>query len=254
MNCNQDIILIDNDIKYYFKYLEWDSDFFQKNSYYLDIESSQIGVSSKIKKEIKEKFNNSFITIKLNTNIEKDILYYLQDCGFNYIDTEVVLEYKKETETILNISKNVKVIKKVTNEGLPYESLGKAFTLTRFHSEKNIDNNKADLVWVNYLKNYKVSKDKYMYIAQIDGRIAGVILANQSNDIVTLFFVAVLEEFRGYGVGKILIKHVLDSFKEKTIRTETQVQNINALNYYINSGLSQIVYTSTVLHRWDNND
>jgi len=136
------------------------------------------------------------------------------------------------------------------NIDLPYEELGSVFSSTRFHTDTNITNSKADDLWINYLKNYRISEDRCMFTAEINEKIVGVILVNVNGEIATLFYVAVLHEFAGRGVGSELIEYVFDNFKKFIIKTETQIQNFNALNYYINNGLSKIENTLTVLHRW----
>ncbi|MCF6330700.1 MAG: GNAT family N-acetyltransferase [Sulfurimonas sp.] len=251
MSFSNDIVLRDKEICYYFKYLDWDSEFFNRPSYFLDIKKSNLLVSNLIKKEIQERLKSCFVTVKIDTCFNYEIVSFLQGCGCTYIDTEITLEYisDKSCEDKDTVNQ-VQVIKENKNEKLPYDELGKSFSLTRFHTDLNISNSKADILWTNYLKNYKLSEDKHMFSAKISGEFAGIILVNVDKEIATLFFVAVIEKFRGLGVGRVLINKALDYFKDYIIRTETQVKNIDALNFYISNGLSKIQKTSTVLHRW----
>lgn len=251
MSFANDIILEDNETCFHFKYLDWDSVFFDKPSYLLDISKSRLMSSEVIKIDIKNKLKNSFITFKIATDIDYKIVSFLQECGFYYIDTEVTLEYvNNKSNKDKNIINQVQVIKETKNEYLPYKELGKSFSLTRFHTDLNIDNTKADILWINYLKNYKLSDTKHMFSVKVENELAGVILINLDNDVATLFFVAVIEKFRGMGIGTVLINKAIKHFKNYIIRTETQVKNIDALNFYIGNGLSKIQKTSTVLHRW----
>ena len=247
MSC-KDIILRDNNIKFYFRYLEWDSCFFNRSSFYLDIDESNLGISEKIKSDIFKNFPDSFITVKLETQIKSEILIFLQDCGFYYIDTEVVLKSTQNRKR--EPTEGIKVVKNLKNVSLPYNKLGSSFYLTRFHSDPKIDDNKADLLWINYLKGYELCENKHMFSAQINGECAGVILVNLKDNEARLFFVAVLEEFRGLGVGKALINKLMEYFKSYTITAGTQVKNLGAMNFYIDNGLDKIAETSTVLHRW----
>lgn len=251
MKYDKDIIIKDNDICVYFKYLEWDSGFFKVNSYMLDLDQSNLKASSLVKSEIESKLKDSFVSVKLDTNSDFQIVSLLQDYGFKYIDTEVTLEFKdsclvKEK----GITNNVYVTKEIANANLPYKQLGDAFSLTRFHADTNIPSDKADELWVNYLKNYNLSERKHMFTAKVKDEIAGVILVDLNNKVATLAFVSIIDGFRGLGVGTVLINKVIESFPSYTIRTGTQVKNINALNFYISNGFSKIYKTSTVLHRW----
>jgi len=250
MNSSNDIIIKDEKSSFYFKYLEWDSNFFNKKSFLLDIEKSNLISSINIKNEINKKLKDSFISVKLDTNLNYEIASFLQDCGFYYIDTEVVLEFSNTIKPKLNLRDNLKIEKLNINKNLPYEELGSAFTLTRFHTDLNIDNSLADFLWINYIKNYKPSEDKYIFIAKINEEITGAILVNVNENIATLFFVVVLEKYRTLGIGKELIFNVINYFNGYVLRTETQIKNIKALNFYIKSGFNTIKNTSTVLHRW----
>jgi GNAT superfamily N-acetyltransferase len=250
MKLGNDIIISKGLAKYYFSYLEWDTNFFKKTSYMLDMNKSHLAVEESLIENINKQLKNCFVTVKLPTSINPDILYFLQQCGFYYIDTEVILQ----TNTKINfMTKNtVTIVQKNINENLPYQQLGQNFHLTRFHTDINIDNYLADELWIQYLKNYKISSTNLMFIAEVNNETVGVILVNidKSQNIATLFYVSVLKEFTGQGIGKNLINYVLNYCKNYTIRTETQIKNIQAFNYYIASGLNKINSTYTVLHRW----
>jgi ribosomal protein S18 acetylase RimI-like enzyme len=175
--------------------------------------------------------------------------------GFNYIDTEVTLRF--DNRNILSKKENYHIEDIVDNSNLPYVALGSAFSNTRFHSDVNIKDEKADDLWIEYLKNYKPSKNKKMFVAYDNINAVGVILVNIEPRIkeAMLFFVAVVPLHQSQGVGRIMINYVLRFLKKNdidVIKTETQVKNINAINYYIKNGFSIIDKVSTILHRWDN--
>lgn len=246
---NNDILIEDNDIYYYFKYLDWDSKFFGTNAYIVDIEKSQVGVSKKILKEISHQLNNAFVTCKLDTIISSEIINFLQTAGFKYIDTEVVLEYRNKNIKVKDNS--VVIVEKFeVNENLPYEELGSSFNLTRFHADENIIDIKADLLWINYIKNFEPDEKAHMFVAKVENKVAGAILVNLKDDIAYIFFVSILSDFQSLGVGTKLMNEIVKNFDNYTIRTGTQVKNIPALNFYIKNGFSKIFQTNTVLHYW----
>lgn len=232
----------------YFKYLEWDTDFFTKTSYLLDLSQSNFEPSQTAKSEIEKQFSDSFITAKIDTKLDDKYTYFLQQCGFYYVDTEIKLQ-----NTFLPQSEpsDVSVEELDSNAPLPLQELGEAFTLTRFHCDPHISSRQADRVWISYLKNFAPSDTKKIYAAKVNGEIAGVILATLNDHEAFLFFVAVLEPYRSKKIGSALMQQTIKMLgNEKPIYTGTQVKNIPALNFYIRNGFSKIVQTNTVLHYW----
>ncbi len=137
------------------------------------------------------------------------------------------------------------------NSTLSYKELGSTFSLSRFHLNAHISDKKADELWIRYLQNYQLSDDRHMFVAYIDDIDVGVVLVNVENYEATLFYVSVLKNFQGCGVGGALIHEILKYFDGFEIYTETQAKNIAALNFYIKNGFYNIDKTFTVLHRWD---
>lgn len=232
----------------YFKYLEWDTGFFEKTSYLLDLSQSNFEPSQTAKSEIKKQFVDSFITAKIDTKFDHKYTYFLQECGFYYVDTEIKLQ-----NTFLPQSEpsDVSVEELNSNATLPLKELGEAFTLTRFHCDSHISIRQADGVWVSYLKNFVPSDTKKIYAAKVNGEIAGVILATLNDHEDFLFFVAILEPYQSKRIGSKLIQQTIKLLGgKKPIYTGTQVKNIPALNFYIHNGFSKIVQSNSVLHYW----
>lgn len=239
-------------VKYvYFKYLEWDSSFFNKPCFLLDISKSNFEPCEELAKEIESKFRGAFMSAKIDTQSNYEIVYFLQKCGFYYVDTEIELKFDTN-ELILHQDSDIIIEEKAVNAGLPYSQLGSGFELTRFHTDINIQNNKADELWVSYLKNYEINSNHKMFVALSGGMPCGTILVNCCDEKSTVFFVSVLDNFRGKNIGSIMMCHVLDTLKNRNIYTETQAKNISALNFYIKNGFKKINKTITVLHRWNN--
>jgi len=252
MGYSKDIEIKAGDACYYFKYLEWDTAFFDKESYLLDPEKSTLTVSAAMKGMMEETFKNRFITVKLASDYPRELLDFLQSSGFRYIDTEVTLRYSKTLQDKASTDGNIKIIKLEENKDLLYQELGSAFSLTRFHYDVHIRSDKADLLWIQYIKNYRPSPTSHMFVARLNDETTGTILVNENkeNKTAVLFFVSVLEKFRDKKVGSALIKHVVRYFDSYELTTETQIRNIKAINFYIRNGFSLLAATKTVLHRW----
>jgi len=231
----------------YMQYLDWDSNFFSKKSYNLDISKSNFNPNKNFIESFENDFSDSFISIKLDTNYDYEYVKFLQECDFKYIDTEV--ELNLNNKVVYQDDDRIDIKRIGENFDLPYEELGSSFSLTRFHTDLNIDNNKADLLWIEYLKNFTPDKNKYIYIAKIEDRYIGVILVNILEKIVNISYIAVIEEYRSFGIGQKLIQKVINDFSDFEIKTETQVKNIKALNFYIQNGF-MISNTYSVFHRW----
>ncbi len=250
---SKDLVIESGKIKYYFSYLDWDSKFFNKPSYVIDTAKSYFcGSSKSIVEKIQTKFKNCFVTAKIDTSFDYEVLKELQNAGFYYVGTEIKLQYQKNIPIQKSqiTKQNIEIKKIDKNQFLPYEEIGVTFQHTRFHTDLNISMEKADDLWVQYLLNYTPDKNHFMYVARINTTIAGVILANKNKNQISLFYVAIRKECQGLGVGTKLICHVANQFNQYEIMTETQVNNIQAMNYYIKNNFTKIISTYTILHFW----
>jgi ribosomal protein S18 acetylase RimI-like enzyme len=233
----------------YMKYLEWDTQFFGKKSYILDIEKSNFTPNKKMINSLKSNFKNSFITVKINSNYDYKYIDFLQKCGFNYIDTEVELNIINNSIKNYLRKSEISIERLKDNIDLPYKKLGSSFSLTRFHTDLNIDNVKADLLWIKYLKNFIPNKNKYLYIAKVKNKIAAVALVNINNNNANLFYIVVIDKFRSLGIGNKLISTIKSDFNNYTISTGTQIKNIKALNFYLKNNFV-IKNTYNIFHKW----
>ena len=250
---NKDIIIKDGDAKYHFSYLDWDSNFFTRPSYSLNTDLSHFCKSSNsIEDQIQSQFKDCFVTAKIDTSFDYEVVKKFQTAGFYYIETEIKLKYQKNQsyQKVKRSKQNIEVYKLSENRNLSYAEIGSTFQNTRFHTDLNISMEKADDLWVRYLKNYVPDDNHFLYAAKVDNKIAGVILANKDQNQISLFYVAVKANYQGMGIGTQLIHHVASQFNEYEIVTGTQAKNIQAINYYIKNNFSKIISTKTVLHRW----
>jgi|SRR5208283_988015 len=252
MDLQKDIVLEDGDARFFFRYLEWDTRFFNRDSFILDAGMSRLKPSEKIRDLIAGRLQNSFVTVKIDSGIERDMLDFFQIADFKYIDTEIVLRFNNILRDRMVCQEGIELIEVRENENLPYEKLGSVYSLTRFHSDVHIPRQKADLLWINYIMNYKPSAYCHMFVAKYGGDVAGALLANETEDrkTVNLFFVSVIEHYRGKKIGSSLLDYVVRHFRGREILTGTQVKNIRALNFYISNGFTIIDATKTVMHRW----
>jgi GNAT superfamily N-acetyltransferase len=207
------------------KFLTWDSDFFNIPSYLFEDEKDL------------ENLPNGFITAKIDVNNQRLINELLKK-GFYFVNIEVGLEYVGK-----KISYNNPNIFEISdNKELDYEKLGSVFKFTRFHIDK-YTSNKADLLWIEYLKNFKPNEQNRIYAIKDDDRIEGVFLVKEN---CNLFFVSVIKQ--NIGLGSNLMNFLKSKYEY--IITETQLNN-PAINFYIKNGF-KIKENRMVLHRWEN--
>ena len=205
------------------KYLDWDSKFFGIDSYFFEDESDLLNLKK------------GFITAKIDIN-NQNLINKLLNKGFYFVNVEVVLEYKgdlveKKIENVIEIKEN---------KNLDYEKLGSVFKCTRFHLD-NHTKNKADLLWIEYLKNFKIDNKNRMFVIKLNNKIEGVFLVKENN----LFFVSILK--KNIGLGSKLIEFLKSKYNY--LITETQLNN-EAINFYIKNGF-KIKESKIILHRWE---
>ncbi|NQS99807.1 MAG: hypothetical protein HQ595_01885, partial [Candidatus Omnitrophica bacterium] len=166
----------------YFNFLPWDSDFFAKDSFIFEPEKSKIIPSASLARAFKGKFKNTFVTAKIDKSNKNKVFDFFYSLGFKYIDTEAVLKYchiqnkpaARNKEEIKGL-KGVKIEKVKKNENLPYADLVSAFNFSRFHKDAQIPKEKADLLWINYIKNFRPSVLNHIFIARVKNDVAGII-------------------------------------------------------------------------------
>lgn len=254
MGCSNRIVEFDGN-RLSLKYLSWDTMFFRRPSYLLDIADSVFDFSTGSSDNPGYHLDNSFITVKLNDDADsKKMLNKLQGFGFRYIGTELVLQNLGQNQaTILGkeeINHGVEFIEIEKNENLPYGKLGSLFKYSRFHLEQNIHDDWADEFWTDYLQSIHLNENKRIFAAMYLGEIVGIIFVQQTIANATLFFVAVLEEYRCLNIGSNLIAYSIERLKSENIVTEVYAGNVRALNFYLRNGFRKVTCSRIVLHRW----
>jgi ribosomal protein S18 acetylase RimI-like enzyme len=257
----QDIKLKDGRAVYYFRFLPWDTQFFNQKSYFLDVSKSLMMPSNKIRKKFKNRLRNSFVTAKVDTSCGSKTLGFLNSLGFKYIDTEVILRYvklenhRRQACILKNNDKSplsIKIIEAKNTYGLSYAELGSSFRYTRFHQDERIPKKQADLLWINYIRNYRVSAKRHLFIAKVKNKTVGAVAVEEDkkNKRLLLTFVAVIEGYRGKKIGSALLRPIFEKFQNHDIFVETQLKNKGALRFYKKNGFSILEEVKTILHRW----
>ncbi|MDD5246481.1 MAG: GNAT family N-acetyltransferase [Candidatus Omnitrophica bacterium] len=256
----KDLILRHNDCLFKFTFLPWDSDYFGVVSYLFDWRNSKIGSHFQGLGEFLAKGlpPDSFITAKIPSTEESTFLNLLIKCGFDYIDTGVILEMESCHLAASKKRASICEVKKMgsgTTRGIPYNELGSTFSFTRFHQDAHIPKNKARGVWINLFKNFVPKGDNAIFLAKHKDRIIGALLLKKSKlylrRYLEICFLSVLPDFQEKGAGAALIEAAVRTAARKRagLLVGTQFRNLGALNFYIKKGF-RIKETFVVLHRW----
>ena len=84
---------------------------------------------------------------------------------------------------------------------------------------------------------WQINPDGFL-VAEKNGKIVGFILsAKQSKDELRILMLAVKKEYRGQGIGSMLLKELLLKFPEvRRIYLEVKVENKKAIKFYKKHG------------------
>ena len=246
---NSDVILQDKGALYYFRYLPWDTEFFGLPSYSLEVAESNLVTTPTVASLIETQLSGAFVTAKIDTSMDYEIILMLLKSGFQYIDTEITLECRDLLKSS-RVRDSIVITKLEDNKRLPYIKLGSVYSLTRFHTDPRIESEKANQLWVNYLKNYVPDDRHQIFAAIVEKEVAGVILVDVAQSSARLSFVSVRNGYQRLGIGSLLIQEIIRNFKGMCLTVGTQIKNTKALNFYIQNGFTKILQTKTILHRW----
>lgn len=218
----------------YMRYLDFDTDFFEKPSFMIDLEKSHFTPKVEIENEFKKYFQDSFISMKATQTVKHELLIFLQECGLYFVDTEIKLKCKKPKA----VRNGLEVLVIDDIKELDIDAFDSVFGHSRFHIDTHIPKDKADEQWRRYLENFTVDDNHKIYLAIVDGRQAAYISAHIDQEEAYLFSVAVSEAFRGQGVGSDLIQSVLSELVSQgfTVFTGTYARNIQAVKFYMKNG------------------
>lgn len=236
--------------KYEIKELKWDSDFFGVKSAKIvlkkEVDENDINeIIDKVKKESYE-----FITINnLNNNDTNN--YYLQkikniflaDVNIQLVKNIKEVDYDLDSHIVIknNMEYNSELLK-ISKE---------SFIYSRFYNDKRLKN--SENIYVNWTENAFNQKDKFFCVYKNKDIIAGYTLFSTENENLIIELIAVNKEVQTKGIGSELIKSLAKYAYEnnlKEIHVGTQLNNINAQNFYIKNGFKHCT-NNTIYHWWN---
>jgi len=200
---------------------------------------------------IKEMKNTKFIQCKLDSR-KTVISQVLQDYGFKIVSQDIT--FIRETTNISNIEHDYSV-SSCTEKDVEslYKISKEAYTTTRFHNDVNIPKELADEMQATWIKNcYKENLADEIIVVKKDKDICGYVACKKNSKIARIVLIAVDKNFRGKGIGSILIQECLKWCKKnqcKFLAAGTQLNNEIAIQFYQKIGF-KLQNSVLSFHKW----
>ncbi|CUN15821.1 GNAT family N-acetyltransferase [Turicibacter sanguinis] len=236
---------------YNYKKLEWDTNYFGCESSRIDVvEELTVSDIQDIRELIKL---DEFITLTNpkgmvgnNKLITHELGAYLVDINVQLSNVKMGLSKTQKSEFI-HIQNNYAV-----NEDI-VELVKQAFISSRFYNDATISREKISGVYTHWVKNAFNKEEKYFCVFDQGNGVEGFILFSiAGQEFVTIELIAVNDKYRKNGIGTQLIRglyHYCTKHGYSTVNVGTQVENINALNFYIKNEL-KIMDIRYIYHLW----
>ncbi len=231
-------------MKYDFKYLKWDSEFFNFKVGKLTCDYISKAEFMNLSENLKEK---GYRLIYLFSQNEIEFLSkYL-------VDKKVTYSKKINLSKTINIDTNIKLYRKnLPNKKLIELSIQSGI-YSRFRVDKNISKEKFEQLyklWITNSVNKKIADETFIYSLKDD--IVGFITIKTNPNSGTIGLIAVDQKHRGMGIGSKLIQateHYCLTQNIHILSVVTQKDNIPACKLYEKNGF-KIKSLEYVYHIW----
>ncbi|RLQ86721.1 GNAT family N-acetyltransferase [Planomicrobium sp. Y74] len=133
------------------------------------------------------------------------------------------------------------------------EISNKSFNYSRFFNDPNLDPSLSGKIYFNWVNNSFNNPDKFFVVAKEDEETLGFLLFSiKENKNIVIELISLNEKAQGKGIGTKLLKslhyYCLEEKLEK-IHVGTQIDNLQAINFYQKKGFNLISKTS-IYHYW----
>jgi len=206
------------------KYLKWDSIFFKKKVF-------ELNVFEKTFNKNKLKYNLIQSNVKL---MEKEKINYLEKEGFHL--EELNIEFKKILEKKIDLDFKYKKAKEIDTKKLV--EFSDFFKQSRYNI---FGRKKVKEFYSEWIKNAILGEfDDVCFMIEKEMEVLGLVTLKDINSVqARIGLIVVNEKFQSSGVGKKLLKiaekYCLDNNK-KELFVSTQGSNLKAQNFYIKNG------------------
>lgn len=197
------------------------------------------------------KGGGAFFYAKLPTrNIAQCTVF--ERAGFGVVDTGVTFSWAGELqEKLADIDIG---LAGAANHEAVAEIAERCFRWSRFHLDPHIPLELANLIKRRWIENYcQRRRGESLYVAQIDGNVAGflaVLKSSRGNQLVAAIdLIGVDQAYQGCGVGSALIRRFIADWKGHVdeLIVGTQIANIQSMRFYERNGF-RVTDSSYVFH------
>ena len=239
--------------------LEWDSQHFNKNIWYLtpyinnpNLEASIINYLLSSLEYICRYFSIDMLFCKVNTDMHAYI-HGLEKTKFQLMDTLITFEHPFNRYQPFDVSDRYDFF--CTHDNKHIEEIMKLaehlYTTDRFHTDPNLDNEKCNQLYSNWIANQSKDPNCDIFVLKENETLVGFVTCKHHSDLTTsIQLVGVHPQHQGKGIGKELIKQTLNHYASKgnKITVGTQLINIGAIKCYLSVGF-KISTTKHSFHR-----
>jgi dTDP-4-amino-4,6-dideoxy-D-galactose acyltransferase len=220
--------------------LKWDSKFFNKKIGELKVVSEQLpNIETIIEKAKKGGFR--YIVCKIQSQ-QTDLIKLLESSGFYLSDIGVTWAVETDKFIYKKMNKNSNIKKSINiaaEKDIPMlkKMVKSLFLESRFYNDPFFSKEEADNLYQTWIENSVKGNvaDVVFHIPDI-----GFITCKKLPlDIGEIVLIGIKKDFRGKGIGTILIEEAIKWFKMQgldLITVRTQLKNLNAMNFYVRSG------------------
>jgi GNAT superfamily N-acetyltransferase len=222
------------------KKLQWDTDFFKKSIYRLDLNSEA-------------ELNN------LDQAVPTDSCTYIFSSDRIESLTPILFDekvtFKKNVKDIevQETTGNVKCFLLMNPAEVSFDILNELSIISsassRFRNDKSFASEDVDQLYHLWIKKaYADQQNHFIFIATIDQKIAGMYSCKRQEQSLIIELVATLPQYQKQGVGSALMTTVMNYAREKDFENDfvtTQLGNEGACRLYTKHGFAQssLLYT-----------
>lgn len=232
--------------------LDWDTDYFGIPSAKVNLTGAISETNQRQILEFCDQFE--FVTISNFNNINENNIWIGNKT--NAFLTDVNVQFQKENTKVPNATDESTTIYNSYQRNEQILNLAKkSFIYSRFFNDPFLNSKEAKEIYYQWTANSFEKTNKFFVVTKRNNNIAGYIIfsINEDSDRATIELIAVDENTRGQGVGRALISKLEAYLYEKEIfnlHVGTQIDNINAFNFYLNNKYN-IANFNSVFHMWN---
>ena len=233
------------------RYLDWDTDFFGVKSGRIEL-FNEVTVTEQ--REILEALENfEFTTIYNHNNNNENNAWIGEKLTASLKDVNVQFSMQlKEQNHDVDKDENIEIKNNLGKNDDIISIAENSFLYSRFYNDKKLNQDKAAKIYRQWVTSAFNRESKFFLYYKLQERIIGFVLFSLNDSEATIELIAVDKLSSGKGIGNKMIRHLkkhLFNNDIEVLNVGTQVNNINAINFYIASGF-KYSHCASVYHHW----